>query len=107
MRPFNGCIKVTLELEDMRITRDEVIDIRTEELLELNGLRTTLSAYQVGVAWSKEDRERYIKLINARADLAREIADTVASAIIAAFECADHPRVQVTDQELKHEDDDE
>ena len=97
MRPFNGRIKVMLKLEGMEVTRDEVIDIRTEELLELNGLRTTLSAYQVGVAWSKEDREKYVKLVNARADFAKEIADEVASAIIAAFECLDHPRVQGTD----------
>lgn len=107
MKPFNGRIKVMLGLEGMQVIREEVIDIRTEELLELNGLRTTLSAYQVGVAWSKEHRERYIKLVNARADFAKELADEVASAIIAAFECLDHPRVQVTDQELKHEDDDE
>lgn len=105
MKPFNGRIKVMLELDGMQVTREECIDINTEELLELNGLRTTLSAYQVGVAWSKEDREKYVKLVNARADFAKEIADEVASAIIAALECTDHSRVQVTDQALKHEDD--
>lgn len=98
MRPFNGRIKVMLKLDGMEITRDEVLDINTEEFLELNGLRTTLSAYQVGQAWSKEHREKYLKLVNARADFAKEIADEVASAMIAAFECSDHPRVQVTDQ---------
>jgi hypothetical protein len=104
MRPFNGRIKVKLELDGLKIAREEVIDISTEDLLELNGLRTTLSAYQVGQAWSKEHREKYLKLVNARADFAKELADEVASAIIAAFECSDHPRVQGTDQELKHED---
>lgn len=107
MRPFNGRIKVKLELDGLEITREEVIDIYTEELLELNGLRTTLSAYQVGQVWSKEHRERYLKLVNARADFAKGLADEVASAIIAAFECSDRPRVQVTDQVLKHEDDNE
>jgi hypothetical protein len=107
MKPFNGRIKVMLELNYMKVTREEVIEIQTEEILELGGLRTMLSAYQVGQAWSKEHREKYLKLVNARADFAKAIADEVASAIIAALECSDHPRVQVTDQELKHEDDDE
>ena len=107
MRPFNGRIKVMLELNYMKVTREEVIDIQTEEILELGGLRTMLSAYQVGVAWSKEHREKYLKLVNARADFAKELADEVASAIIATLECSDHPRVQATDQELKHKDDNE
>lgn len=97
MRPFNGQIKVLLELDGMTVIKKEVIDIQTEEILELGGLRTMLSAYQVGQAWPKEHREKYLKLVNARADFAKEIADEVASAIIAAFECSDHPRVQVTD----------
>ena len=104
MRPFNGRIKVMLELDGLEITREEVIDINTEEILELGGFCTVLSAYQVGVAWSKEHREKYLRLVNARADFAKELADEVASAVIATLECSNHPRVQVTDQELKHED---
>lgn len=38
MRPFNGRIKVMLELDGLEITREEVIDINTEEILQVPGV---------------------------------------------------------------------
>lgn len=102
--PMNGVLKVTLQLEGMTVKREEVIDLNTEEMLELNGLRKELSLYDFGTAWSKETREKYRRLQSARAAFAKEVSDEVASAIISAFECTDHKLVQPEDLELKYED---
>ena len=94
MKPFNGRIRISLEVNNIAVTREETIDLNTEEILQLGGLRDEISLYKMGQSWQQELREKYRKLIFARTAFAKEVSDEVASAIISAFECTDHKLVQ-------------
>ncbi len=104
MKPFNGRIRISLEVNNISVTREETINLNTEEMLQLGGLRNEISLYKMGQSWPQELREKYRKLIFARTAFAKEVSDEVASAIISAFECTDHKLVQPEDLKLKGED---